>query len=539
MTNNQKYSIFLSIWENTMKKFVLSITLTFFLAMGVFAQQKYALVIGNGTYTNFGTLKNAVNDANDMAEVLQGLGFTVDKLINANLTQMENAAIKLRDRLSSTENNAYGFFYYAGHGVQVDGVNYLIPANANIPDKDFLRERAISAQSILDMLNRAKNSLNIVVLDACRDFPAAWSRSADRGLAVMHPPTDSIIMYSTAAGRTASDGTGRNGLFTSYLLQHLKTPGIEVNDVFRRTMSDVARASNNEQRPAMYTDFADIAYLGSKPQASATTQTAQPQQAVTQPIVTQPTTTAQTAQTQQTASIPTNMVYIQGGTFMMGSPIIEPSHDNDEIQHQVTVSSFFMGKYEVTQKEYQEVMGINPSNFKGDNFPVENVSWYDAIEYCNKRSQKEGLTPVYTRGTNNVIWNKNANGYRLPTEAEWEYACRAGTISAYNTGESINDNTGWYSKNSDNKIHPVGQKSANRLGLYDIHGNVWEWCWDFYGNYSNEAQTDPLGISSGSNRIKRGGSWSDSAVYVRSAYRGGNDPYFGLNNLGFRLVRNF
>ena len=232
--------------------------------------QKYALVIGNGQYTNFGSLRNAVNDANDMAEALQGLGFTVDKLLDGNLTQMENAAVRLKDRLTSAGNNAYGFFYYAGHGVQVDGVNYLIPANANIPDKDFLRERAISAQTVLDMLNRAKNALNIVVLDACRDFPAAWSRSTDRGLAVMHPPTDSIIMYATGAGRTASDNPGgRNGLFTTQLLRHLKTPGIEVNELFRRTMSDVARVSNNEQRPALYTDFAETAYLGARPVAAA------------------------------------------------------------------------------------------------------------------------------------------------------------------------------------------------------------------------------------------------------------------------------
>ena len=223
------------------------------------------MVIGNGAYTNFGSLQNAKNDANDMADALQGLGFTVDKILDANLNQMETAAIRLRDRLTGAGNNAYGFFYYAGHGVQVDGVNYLIPANANIPDKDFLRERAVSAQALLDMLNRSKNALNVIVLDACRDFPAAWSRTTDRGLAVMHPPSDSIIMFATAAGRTASDGKGRNGLFTSHLLRHLKTPGVEVNEVFRRTMSDVARASNNEQRPAMYTDFFETAYLGMKP----------------------------------------------------------------------------------------------------------------------------------------------------------------------------------------------------------------------------------------------------------------------------------
>ena len=233
------------------------------------------------------------------------------------------------------------------------------------------------------------------------------------------------------------------------------------------------------------------------------------------------------SQTQGTA--PEGFVRIPGGTFMMGSTANEPGRDNDEVQHQVTVSSFYMGRYEVTQKEYQEVMDRNPSHFKGDNLPVENVSWFDAVMYCNWRSQLEGLTPVYTisgSGDNRTVtWNRNANGradgYRLPTEAEWEYACRAGTTTAYNTGAAISDNTGWYSANSDRTTHPVGQKPANAWGLYDMHGNVSEWCWDRYGDYSTGApmETNPFGASSGSYRVLRGGSWFLIAQYLRSAYR--------------------
>jgi len=235
---------------------------------------------------------------------------------------------------------------------------------------------------------------------------------------------------------------------------------------------------------------------------------------------------------------PAGFVRIQGGTFTMGSPANEPYRKGDEgPQHQVTVGSFYMGKYEVTQKEYQEIMGTNPSNFKGDNLPVERVSWYDAIEYCNRRSQKEGLTPAYTINGNNVTWNRGANGYRLPTEAEWEYACRAGTTSAYNTGANISDNTGWYYDNSGSKTHPVGQKPANVWGLYDMHGNVWEWCWDWYGNYSSGSQTDPVGASSGTSRVVRGGSWAGDAENVRSANRFSNSPGYRYFNLGFRLVR--
>jgi len=240
----------------------------------------------------------------------------------------------------------------------------------------------------------------------------------------------------------------------------------------------------------------------------------------------------------QDAAAPDGMVRINGGTFSMGSPANEPEREDDEVQHQVTVGSFYLGKYEVTQKEYQEVMGTTPSGFKGDNLPVESVSWFDAVEYCNKRSQREGLTPAYTisgSGDNRTVtWNRNANGYRLPTEAEWEYACRAGTTTAYNTGASITDNTGWY---SDRKTHPVGQKPANAWGLYDMHGNVFEWCWDWYGNYPSGAQTDPVGASSGSRRVRRGGSWSNTAQFARSALRINNDPYFRSINLGFRVLR--
>jgi formylglycine-generating enzyme required for sulfatase activity len=244
------------------------------------------------------------------------------------------------------------------------------------------------------------------------------------------------------------------------------------------------------------------------------------------------------------------MVSIAGGTFQMGQ---EDISDATPV-HSVTVSDFNMGKYEVTQAEYEAVMGTNPSNFSGDNLPVEQVSWYDAIVFCNKLSMRESLTPAYTISgsanpadwgtvptSNDSTWDAvtvdwNANGYRLPTEAEWEYACRAGTTTAHNTGDTITDNTGWYGGNSGNTTHPVGGKSANDWGLYDMHGNVWEWCWDWYGDYSSGAQTDPHGPSAGSFRVYRGGAWQFNAL-LESARRIYVNPSNGYDNLGFRLVR--
>ena len=245
--------------------------LSVFIAFGAFAQNaesaappKYALVIGNGVYTNLSRLANPVNDANDVTLALISLGFTVDKVLNGSLEQMENAVTRLRDRLSESS-DAYGFFFYAGHGVQSGGENYLIPISSNIPSESYLRERALSVQIILDDLNEAGNSLNVVVLDACRDNPFGWSRGGNsRGLAyVTRQPADSIVVYATSAGQTASDGDGgRNGLFTSQLLPNLTTPGLEVTEVFKRTGADVSRASANRQIPAIYSQFFGTAFLG-------------------------------------------------------------------------------------------------------------------------------------------------------------------------------------------------------------------------------------------------------------------------------------
>jgi len=232
-----------------------------------------------------------------------------------------------------------------------------------------------------------------------------------------------------------------------------------------------------------------------------------------------------------------NLVWINGGTFTMGSPSSERGRSaNEGPQRQTTVSSFYMEKFPVTQAAYQEITGINPSAFKGPSLPVEQVSWFDAVEYCNKRSLKEGLTPAYTREGNNVIWNRDANGYRLPTEAEWEYACRAGTQTPFYSGTSVN-NAGWFSGNSGGRTQPVGQKEPNAWDLYDMHGNVLEWCWDWLGNYSAEAQVNPLGASSGAERVYRGGCWRFEAHQTRSAFRFGNHPQLKTFIVGFRVVR--
>ena len=237
-----------------------------------------------------------------------------------------------------------------------------------------------------------------------------------------------------------------------------------------------------------------------------------------------------------TNSIDMKLVYILAGEFMMGSSLSASQvasqyggkadyFTNEHPQHKVKISKgFYMGQTEVTQAQYQAVMGTNPSNFRGDNLPVEQVSWNDAAEFCRKLSQKEGKT------------------YTLPTEAQWEYACRAGTKTVFSFGnnESSLDEYGWYGyENAGKTTHPVGTKKPNGFGLYDMHGNVWEWCRDYYdsGFYNKGDTEDPESTQGSSNRVLRGGCWSSGASGCRSALRGRYDPgnriYYYL---GFRIV---
>ena len=244
-----------------------------------------------------------------------------------------------------------------------------------------------------------------------------------------------------------------------------------------------------------------------------------------------------------------SMVLIEPGVFKMGSPSSEPGHDSDEKQHEVTISKpYYMGATEVTQGQWRDVIGSNPSFFKGDNLPVEKVSWLDAVKYCNKLSEKEGLTSTYKINGESVTWTRSANGYRLPTEAEWEYACRGGTTTPFYTGRCLSADEANYnggypqegcSKGRDiKKTLPVGSFDPNVWGLYDMHGNVWEWCWDWYDkDYPGGSVTDPVNPGGGSNRVNRGGSWYYYARFCRSALRLRDSPDYTYYSLGFRLVR--
>jgi formylglycine-generating enzyme required for sulfatase activity len=209
---------------------------------------------------------------------------------------------------------------------------------------------------------------------------------------------------------------------------------------------------------------------------------------------------------------------VNPGEFIMGSPADEPGHDADETQHKVRLTKpFLLSVYQVTQAEFTAVMGSNPSYFRGDDLPVESISWDEAVAFCKKLSELEGKT------------------YRLPTEAEWEFACRAGATGPY-AGDGNLDDIGWYLGNAGSETHPVGSLQPNAWGFYDMQGNVWEWCADWYGPYAAGDATDPTGPASGTTRVLRGGSLDYGPEFARAAFRNWYTPETKLYYIGFRVV---
>lgn len=265
---------------------------------------------------------------------------------------------------------------------------------------------------------------------------------------------------------------------------------------------------------------------------------------------------------------PDDLVFVQAGTFK--------NTNSNYYGKGISIPGFYVGKHEVTQKEWTGVMGSNPSRFKGDDLPVEMVTWYECVEYCNKRSIKEGLKPYYsidkdkkdpnnTNDEDDIKWtvaiNTGSDGYRLLTEAEWEYAAGGGQRSksyTYSGGNDIGE-VAWYWRNAgdtnltgfwfwpvidknNDRTHPVGQKAPNELGLYDMSGNVREWCWDWYGGLENTeiwrvVKSDPNGVESGSLRVWKGGGWIGEVFCCQPSFRAGYEPYNRAPDQGFRVCR--
>ena len=235
------------------------------------------------------------------------------------------------------------------------------------------------------------------------------------------------------------------------------------------------------------------------------------------------------------------LVQLAKYNFTMGSPTGEVGRGSNETQHAVTLTTnFWMAESEVTQRQYRNLMGSNPSSFQGDDLPVESVSWFEAVAYCNALSQKEMLALCYQISGTTVLWaDVKCTGYRLPTEAEWEYSANpARPPRTVYAGSDVVSEVAWYGANSGSKTQAVKTRKENERGLYDLSGNVWEWAWDWYqGDYGTVSVTDPMGPSTGAYRVIRGGSWEATATSARVAQRNPLAPAFRYNGLGFRFVR--
>jgi formylglycine-generating enzyme required for sulfatase activity len=464
-----------------------------------------------------------------------------------------------------------------------------VPIGARIAREQDVEFETVDVRRILGAMEDAANGVNVIILDACRNNPFTRSfRSSQRGLAVTQAITGSLIAYATAPGSVAADGSGRNGVYTSHLLQNMRIPGVPIEQVFKNVRIGVMKETGGKQTPwesssltgnVTFMPAAELPApgqisqlppitgqaipLGASPsfgdlQAQVEAQRQQVQaerqrldeerrlreeqqklQAEQKRLrwerekllgggAPQGTQVAVGVYPQQPAAPKTvrnnigmEFVLISAGTFQMGS---NDGDRGEEPVHTVHLSrSFYLGKYEVTQAQWEAVMRYNPSHFMGDsNRPVEGVSWDEVQEFIRRLNNKE-----------------SGARYRLPTEAEWEYAARAGSTTAYSFGDGVGQlgQYAWYNGNSGKTTHPVGQLQPNAWGLYDIHGNVWEWVQDWYGSYASGTVTDPVGPQVGSIRVYRGGSWYYNARHCRSVNRNGVAPDYRGGGLGFRLLR--
>lgn len=501
----------------------------FGLAAATHAERRVALVIGNSAYAE-SSLRNPVNDAHDMRERLLTLGFDQANIVyreDLKTAQIGDLLREWRRKLEAGPDTV-ALVFYAGHGLQIRGENFLPTVDARIEGEEDVPQQALKLADLMSVMAESKTRMNLVLLDACRNNPYARGfRDATRGLAPERLPTGTLIAYATRPGSVAADGRGRNGVFTSHLLANLSSAGVPVELMLKQVSDDVYIATEGKQEPWQEGSIRGFFYF-----ATARPQAAPAPVPAPAPMASRP----QSGRTIKDCDICPELVVLPRGSFMMGSAPTEPERAADEGPiHRVTIDyDLAVGKFEVTQGQWQAVMGSNPSRFKdcGANCPVEKVSWNDAQEYLKKLSARTGQR------------------YRLLSEAEWEYAARAGTTTPFHTGETITTQQANFNGNHSYngsakgiyrvKTVAVGSFAPNAFGLHDMHGNVREWVLDMHRENYIGAPSDGSSREGGGDGLRpvlRGGCWSDGPMRLRSAFRVKGTPAERTDHSGLRVAR--
>ncbi len=522
---------------------------------------RQALVMGVGDYAGATykgkTIPNlpgiTTADLPHMAAKLEALGFSVTVVTNPSLSEAKTAVDAFSARIKAAP--GVSLFYFSGHGGEYEGKNYLIPKKASIGSKADLADEALNAQRVLNGMEESGAQVNLVFLDCCREDLGKNISGAE-----MQPmrAKGSFIGFATRSGDFADPGADKEGSpYTRFLLKHLDKPGLSVANMYGYVVRDVKdytkQILGEERRPGFYSElegepfyFVPVKFT---PPSTATPAMAGNMPSPSVPSI--PVPLASGGPVWDQGAVGTGIqVWLPGdvlmkfafcppGSFTMGSPQSEKQRAEDEDQVQVRISKgFWMGRTEVTQRQWTALMSSNPSQFTGDELPVEKVSWDEAQEFISKLNQN--LAPP-------AGWV-----YALPTEAQWEYACRAGTENAYSFGDDasqlyVHGNfadknctvVNWGDKKQDDGVADttakVGSYPANKWGLYDMHGNVWEWCADWKA-VTLPGGTDPAGSLTGTSRVNRGGSWASFVSFCRAAFRMDNESEYRNGAVGFRPV---
>jgi formylglycine-generating enzyme required for sulfatase activity len=557
---------------------------------------RFAVVIGNASYDNR-PLPNPVHDAELLRDTLKADGFEVTYLPNADRGQMVRAIQTLGHQLAAGGTETVGLFYFSGHGVQFEGHNFLLPVRAGISSDADLLPEAVDAEWVLKQMELARNGLNILILDACRDNPLpARSRDALKGLASMQAPVGSVVAFATDAGSVATDGSGHNSPYAAALARYMREPGMELKAMFDAVAHSVYDATKSTRAPqtpvqtykltptfyfrdgaqvqpaqasapafdpraaelALWQSVQDLGadglkeYLSKYPAGMFSNAARIRIAALARPASASSPGQASSAAASSSArpgsaavtAVPRasyrdcsgcpEMVHLPGGHFLMGSPVGETRREDAEgPQHAVQLPAFSLGKYAVTFAEWDACAAEGGcKTHPGDegwgrgNRPVINVSWQDARQYTSWLSRKTGQR------------------YRLPSEAEWEYAARAGATTPYYWGDEIGHGqancSGCGSQWDDQQTAPVGSFAPNSWGLYDMLGNVTQWTQDCWNASYDKAPTDGRAWETGDceSRVTRGCSWAGpGAQWLRAAARDKYAIGATFRAEGFRVAR--